>query len=584
MVPAFVRCAVLAGSLLLIHPAAAGAQAGRVALGDSSGTVQRRDSAAVLAEARSAQAAFERFRFQRLPRTHYRGSGGECDERIGRFCFWFSDDEGGDEPPPEPPAIAERRRELLAAFAQAAVALPGDGWIAGQRVHYLVEAGEDSTALAAARDCRAERWWCAALEGMALHHAGRFPDAERAFDAALAAMDADERERWTDVEILLAPEDKRTWRQTPAAERERLARRIWWLADPLWSQPGNDRLTEHYTRWTTHHIQQRARQVDALRWADDLRIIVLRYGWFTAWERYQPLYYSMADHSSAIGYNPARSWEFIPPLATAVDPALLTGDEWPLSEPEPTITRYTPAYARHILTLPHQMAAFPRPGGAMVVAGYALSPDSVPRDARLHAALVAMDDAGGRRAESPWQPTAASGSLFVEVPGSGSVVSLELREDSTRAVARRRQAVAWDADARVSDLLLLAHPDARPTELMEAARIARGSATVAPGERVGVFWEMYRVQRSDSLEVRVGLIPGRAVWGRRRLEALGIVQGARTVRLGWSEGVDAGPIVGRSLAVGIPPDMRPGDYTLEVTVAAPGRPPATARRPITVRR
>jgi hypothetical protein len=582
MVPAMVRCAAVAGSLLLGIVPPAGAQAGRVALGDSA-AAQRRDSLTALGQARSAQANFERFRFRQLPRTHARGPAGPCDENIGRFCFWFSDKPDGDELPAEPPVIAERRRELLASLAGAAAALPGDGWIAGQRVRYLLEAGDDDGAVEAARACRAEAWWCAALRGLALHGAERFMDAQQAFDAALAAMPAAERERWTDLEVLLEPEDKRTWREAPPDERARLAPRIWWLADPLWSQPGNDRLTEHYARWTMHHIQQRARQVDRVRWADDLRLILLRYGWMTAWERYEPMFYGAQDQASAIGYNQPRSWEFIPPLRTAADPALLNGDEWPLSEPEPTTTRYTPEYARHILGLPHQMAAFPRPGGAVVVAGYAVPADSLPPDPRLHAALVAMDDAGGRVAESPWQPTAASGALYVELPGSGSVVSLELREDSTRAVARRRQAVAWDPDADVSDLLLLAHPEARPVELMEAARIARGSATVAPGERVGVFWEMYDVEASDSLEVRVGLVPGRATWGRRRLEALGIVRGARTMRLGWSEGVEAGPIVGRSLAIAIPHDLRPGDYTLEVTVRAPGRPPATARRPITVR-
>jgi hypothetical protein len=581
MIPAIVRFTVVAGSIVLILPTVVQAQTDRVAVEPSRDV--RRDSAAVLAQARSAQAGFERFRFQRLPRTHARG-GGKCDVTVGRFCYRFSEDEEGDEPPAEPPAITERRLELVSTLAGASAALPGDGWIAGQRIRYLLEAGDEPGAIDAARECRAERWWCAALEGLTLHMAERFPDAEQAFDTALREMDAEERARWMDVEVLLEPDDQRAWRVAPVEERERLARRVWWLADPLWSRPGNDRLTEHYARWTMHHVLQRARRVDQVRWADDLRVLLLRYGWLTAWERYEPLFYASSENTSAVGYNAPRSWEFVPPLATAGDPALLRGDEWPLSEPEPTVTRYTPEYARHIMMLPHQMAAFPRPGGAMVVAGYALSEDSLPPDPRLHAELVAMDDAGGRTASSPWQPTAFSGSLFVEVPGSGSVVSLELREDSTRSVARQRQAVAWDPDARVSDLLLLAHPEARPTELMEAARVARGSAVVAPGEQVGVFWEMYRVQASDSLEVRVGLIPGTAVWGRRRLQALGIVEAARTMRLGWIEGVEAGPIVGRSLALGIPADLRPGDYTLEVTVRAPGQPPATARRPITVRR
>jgi hypothetical protein len=578
MVPAFVRSVVL---LSLLFPVCAGAQAERVAASDPQ-RARERDSVAVLARARSAQAGFERFRFQRIPRTHTRVGAGKCDEIIGRFCFAFSDDEDGDEPPPEPPGIAERRRGLLDALAEAAAALPGDAWIAGQRVRYLVEAGDEEGALAAARGCRAERWWCAALEGLALHETRKFVDAEHAFDAALAAMPAAEREEWTDLTVLLRPRDQRAFRQMAEEERKRLARRIWWLADPLWSEPGNDRLTEHYARWTMDRIQSRARQVDRTRWGEDLREIVVRYGWFTAWEVYVSPFYANAQ-SSAIAYNDPRTWEFIPPLETVIDPGLLRGDEWPLSETEPTTTRYAPEYAARIMTLPHQMAVFPRPGGAVLVAGYAVDDDSLPAAPRLRAALVAMD-AGGGRAVSPWQPTAAAGALVVELPGPGSVVSLEVREDSARVVARRRQAVAWEADARVSDLLLLAHPEARPTELMEAARIARGSAEVAPGERIGVFWEMYDVDASDSLAVRVGLIPGRAVWGRRRLEAIGIAKAARTVRLGWTEGVEAGAVVGRSLAVGIPPDLRPGEYTLEVTLTAPGGRASTARRIITVRR
>jgi hypothetical protein len=582
MVPAFVRFAVVVGSILLINPQPAAAQADRVAV-DRPAQVPGPDSASVLARARAAQASFERFRFHRLPRTFARSSG-KCDETIGRFCFWFSDNEEGDEPAPEPPVIAERRRGLLESFGEAAAALPGDEWIAGQRVRYLLEAGDEDAAVAAARACQAQRWWCSALEGMALHEAQRFAQAEQAFDAALAAMQPDERARWTDVEVLLRPADRRLLRATAEADRGRLLRRMWWLADPLWSEPGNDRLTEHFSRWTMDRIQQRARQVDLIRWGDDLTEIVLRYGWFTAWERSEPQFYGGPQSGSAVGYNEPRTWEFIPPLETVRDPTLLRGDEWPLSESAPTATRYAPEYARHIMMLPHQLAVFPRRSGALLVAGYALPEDSLPPDPRLRAALVAMDDAGGRRSESPWQPTASSGAMYVELPAVNTVVSLELREDSTRAVARRRQAVAWEADARVSDLLLLAHPEARPVEVLEAARIARGSAVLAPGERVGVFWEMYDVEASDSVQVRVGLIPARAVWGRRRLEAIGIVKGARTVRTGWSEGVEAGPVVGRSLAVGIPADLRPGDYTLEITITAPGMPAATARRPITVRR
>ncbi|HVH14011.1 MAG TPA: hypothetical protein VM759_13205, partial [Longimicrobium sp.] len=538
-----------------------------------------RDSASVLSRSRSAQAGFERFRYLRLPRTHQSAGGGECHEIIGRFCFWFEPDPRV--PPPEAPAIGERRRALLDRLAEAADHLPGDGWIAGQRVRYLVEAGEEDDALAAARACRATPWWCAALRGYALHEAQRFTEAEVVFDSALTAMPAEERARWTDVEELLRPDDQREYRRATEEERARLARGLWWLGDPLWSDAGNDRLTEHYARWTMHIIQQHARQVDRLAWRDDLREIVVRYGWFTAWERYVPMFYS-GSGEGMVAYNDPRTWEWLVPLSAVREPRTLRGDEWPLLESTPTATRYAPEYAARVTALPHQVAVFPRPGGAVLVAGYALPADSLPEMPRIHAAAVVMTDMDGPRILSPWHPTATSGALRVALPESPAVLSLEVREDSTRTVARQRQGVSWDADARVSDLLLLAHPDARPEDLDEAARIARGSADVRPGERVGVFWEMYGLPDGDSITVRVGLMAPQAGWARRRLEAIGLARGARPVRMGWREATDGAAIAPRSVTVGIPADLRPGDYTLEISITGPGRPAAVARRTITV--
>jgi hypothetical protein len=577
MAASFVRFAVFVTSVTLMSPAL-GAQS----LASAQSRVPPRDSSGWVTRARAAQAGFERFRFQRLPRTVARG-GGKCDETIGRFCFWFEADPDPEPPQPEEPAVGVRRGALIQTLHQAADAVPGDSWLAGQRVRYLVEAGEEDEAVAAARACRAEAWWCSALQGYALHEAQRFGEAEQAFAAALAAMPAEDRARWTDVSELLSPEDQRLLRRLPPAERDRLARRLWWLADPLWSDEGNDRLTEHYARWTMHHIQLQSRQVDRTAWRDDTREVVVRYGWFVAWERYVPLYYGYTGEG-VIAYNEPRTWEWLPPLAAAREPARLRGDEWPLVESVPTATRYAPEYASHVSALPHQKAVFPRPTGAVLVAGYALDPDSVPAEPRIRAAAVAMDDAGGASSVSPWQPTAASGSLWVDLPTPRSIVSLEVREDSTRLLARWRGAVAVDVDAPVSDLLLLAHPDARPETLEDAARIARGSAEVRAGESVGVFWEMYGLAAADSVTVRVGLMAPRAGWARRQLEAIGVARGAHPTRMGWSEVAGADGVAPRSLAVAIPADLRPGEYTLEVTVDRPGHPAATARRTITVRR
>lgn len=579
MIPRIVRSVVLAGSALLIGFHDAGAQR-LVSTLVARPTAQ--DSAQLLGRTRSAQAGFERFRYQRLPRT-FQSSGGECDEIIGRFCFWFDPDPDPDPPPPEPPVIGERRRDLLDLLDRAGDVLPGDSWIAGQRIRYLVEDGDEEEAVKVARECLAERWWCAALQGYALHEAERFGEAQAAFDTALAHMPADERERWTDVSDLLRPDDQRALRRLPPAERDALVRRLWWLADPRWDDEANDRLTEHYARWTMHVIQQRARQVDRTAWRDDTREIVVRYGWFTAWERAQPLFYAGLEEDGLVSYNDPRTWEWLPPLAKVRAPHTLRGDEWPLVEEVPTATRYAPEYAARVLPLPHQLAVFPRPEGAVLVAGYALDADSLPAGASLHATAVAMADVEGGRTVSPWQPTAPSGAFRLDLPGHPAVVSLEVREDSARLFARVRRGVDWEAGARVSDLLLLAHPEARPESLDEAARIARGSEEVAPGERLGVFWEMYDVPDGDSMSVRVGLVAPQAGWARRRLQALGLARGARPVQMGWREAGEGEPVAGRSITIGIPANLSPGTYTLELTVVAPGHAPATARRSITVR-
>lgn len=577
MIPRIVQSVVLAGLALFVTSHDAAAQRLASTAPDAPAA---QDSADVLGRTRSAQARFERFRYQRLPRTFQSGAG-ECDEIIGRFCFWFDPDPDPAPPPPEPPVIGERRRVLLGVLDQASALLPGDSWIAGQRIRYLVEAGEEGEAVEAARSCRAERWWCAALEGYALHESERFGPAQAAFDTALAHMPADERARWTDVSDLLRPDDQRALRRMAEPERAELVRRLWWLADPRWDDDANDRLTEHYARWTMHLMQHRARQVDRTAWRDDTREIVVRYGWFTAWERYQPLFYGSSG-DGLIAYNDPRTWEWLPPLGNVRAPQTLRGDEWPLVEETPTATRYAPEYVSRVMRLPHQLAVFPRPEGAVLVAGYALHLDSLPKNARLHATAVAMSDVDGERAVSPWQPTAAAGAFRLELPGHPAVVSLEVREDSARLFARVRRGVTWHADARVSDLLLLAHPEARPESLDEAARIARGSADVAPGEQVGVFWEMYDLP-ADSMTVRVGLVAPQAGWARRQLEAIGVARGSRPVRMGWREAGAGEAIAARSIAIGIPAGLRPGAYTLEVSINAPNRAPAIARRTITVR-
>ncbi|CAA9311256.1 MAG: hypothetical protein AVDCRST_MAG89-1130 [uncultured Gemmatimonadetes bacterium] len=580
MVPILVRSAVLAGAVLI--PPAASAQA-RLAAGSAPpATVQRVDSAAVLRQARSAQAAFEHFRYRQIPVSQSpQGSSQRCDDRVGRFCFWLDDDDEQD-PPPEHRRVPPRRAELIASLDRAAAALPGDGWIAGQRVRYLSEAGQGERAVAAARECRAQPWWCAALEGYALHDAGRFAESEAAFTRALGRMPAAEREEWTDLLPLLPADGGRAWRRANAAEREALARRVWWLADPLWSEPGNDRWTEHATRWVFHRMQQRARTTEGLPWGADSGELLVRYGRHVWWERY--LRGTLMSPDGLVSYVKPRTSEFLPPLAAAMDPARLDERAWE-DDGVPDATRYAPAYAHRFVALPHDVAVFRRGAEAELVAAYAMERDSLPPVPRIRAALVTMADADAPAVVTRATADAATGALRLRLAPGATVVSLEVREDSTRIVGRWRQAMVLQPGEHASDLLLLGDAQARPATLDEAAPLARGSGTVAPGETVAVFWEMYDVPpETDSIGVALQLVPGQPGWGRRQLEAVGLARAGRAVSMRWNEETQSGAVVGRSLGVRLPPDLRPGEYTLEVEVRVPGRAPAVIRRPLTVAR
>lgn len=221
--------------------------------------VMQPDSNRLVARARRAELDFERARMWiMLPGGP---SGKPCDARIGRFCYWS--DTTDTVPPAEPVGISQRRWRLLAVLDSAARTLPGDAWVAGQRVRYLLEAGLPDSAAAAAQACRAAAWWCTALEGLAWHVAQDFEDADRSFEAALQAMPEAERCRWTDLSDLLEGQQWRSYHKLSCAERQGVNARVWWLAQPLWWMPGNDRRTEHYARFAM--VRLSGRRVFALR-------------------------------------------------------------------------------------------------------------------------------------------------------------------------------------------------------------------------------------------------------------------------------------------------------------------------------
>jgi hypothetical protein len=145
------------------------------------------------------------------------------------------------------------------------------GWrsnfIVGQRVNFALKNSDTARAMAAAESCAASLYWCQALRGL-VRHRTRAGSGTTQLDSALANTpplteawalprlpstgDRGIQCEWGDVRSLLGT---RT-RMLEDYEREKARcqfetifdKRFWFLSDPLWTVPGNERRDEHYAR------------------------------------------------------------------------------------------------------------------------------------------------------------------------------------------------------------------------------------------------------------------------------------------------------------------------------------------------
>ena len=537
------------------------------------------DSQHVLRGAQSAQATFENTRRTHLP-INTGGSSGRCDVRVGRLCYWW--DEGEWSGPPEPTKIKAARAALLDRLAIAAARLPGDAWIAGQRVRYLVEDGRAADAELAARECKASGSWCAALLGYSLHAAARFAAADSAFGSALELMTEPERCRWQDITLLLEDKAKKQYEKLACAERAGFEARFWALSRPLHMLPANDLRTEHFARLTMIEMLRTSRYPHPMAWGDDMGELLLRYGWETRWSRDLP---SMASGASihVVGHEPTPAFDFVPEAEALTAPDSADASDWMLRD-RMAQSRYAPSYARSVVELEAQVALFRRGDSALVVAAFDLRRDTTFKRDSIAAALaispaitpesVVVVAASSARRRGALTATGAWRALLVSVEG---------RDSAERRIARARRVARPPASSAgrvsVSDLLLFDDPASLPTSIDDAIPRARGSLRVHRSTPVGVYWEMYGLDEagatvSYTLTVtRVG-VP----WLRRAAERLKVAERRAPVRMKWDEpSRQPNGVRSRALAVDFS-TLPAAHYRIDLSVEAEGQPPVIASR------
>jgi hypothetical protein len=542
------------------------------------------DSQRVLEAARSHQSQFERLRRSRLYRGA-RGPGRRCHEIIGRYCLRHGDDEG--EPQPESPEVEEARGELIAHLDGAARSLPGDEWIAGQRVRYLAEAGRHLEALHAARDCRAVAgWWCTALQGYALHSAGEFESADSSFAAVLPAMPEEERCRWTDISDLLGGRPRRHYDRLTCEERAGFEARFWWLADPLKMLPANDRRIEHLARRTLDRTQYRASSPFGEPWGSDLRELLVRYGWPGRFERVSYPTGTGSIRDEIVSYNPQDSRQFAPSFDFLQEVDVIRQEDWQLDTATPRSV-YAPAYASSFQELDHQLAVFPRGDSAIVVAAYQLIAEEPIDGGTYEAALILSRDPASIPAVARSRGT-AKGVLVVAVEATPVLLSLEILSAAERRAARSRYGLGLaklpSGLLALSDLLLLEWADSLPDSLAAAVRLARPLQRARPGDRLSLYWELSGLgPRAEELSVSLTLAGEGGSFFRKTVEWLGLASRRESLTLTWQETTPSkSTVLTRSLAIYLPDDLQPGHYTLRLQVTPFGRETLTSSRSIEI--
>ena len=539
------------------------------------------DSAAISRRARDRQAQFERQRRRLLPRF-YTGTADRC-LIIGRFCEWHPPYHQDHVIPDEGKEIRRAREELLRDLERASAALPGDDWIVGQRIRYLTES-HDTAAIGVARSCRATKWWCEALLGLALHVTGDFPRADSAFSSALGNMPSLMRCHWTNLSPLLDDDIRGTYRKMACAERDAVNARIWWVADPLYMTQGNERRTEHFSRMTHTALWKNSMNTFAMSWGGDLAEITLRFGWAEKWTQRPAPSMGMSSEPVVTGHEREPGYHFFltrrPPdsLAQIVD-SLFDIYQYPARE------KYSPAYTHALVRLDAQVARFRRGDSTRVVAAYDVSGDSIFGRRKFAAALIAMGDDSTPPARSDLAESSQKAVLTVTTPWKSQLIGVELLANDSAGAARWRSGFAeipLDSDRiSVSDLLFVDGGPSLPVDLDEAVTRAHGGTKFRRDEKIGLFWELYgRTPADSALPISLTITPVDEGFLRRTFRALRIAPRATPLNIRWQENGASGLMSPRSMLLDL--SLIPaGRYAVKIEVGNDQR--ATASRLIEVK-
>jgi len=350
---------------------------------------------------------------------------------------------------------------------------------------------------------------------------------------------------------------------------------LWWLADPLFSQAGNDRWTTHIARAVAGHLSEEL--LRAVR-GSDLPSAVRDYIWAMRirrgpWDSYERL--PGRDDARFWTSDEAAQYHFLP----EVRPGDLSHPTWRL-QGDLEDEGYTPDYSP-LFMIQGQIARFRAGDSLRVVAAADLEGSPLRRalDARSH--LVLTDSPESLPLQVTLYSRRETPVLLGDTPQGRYLAGIEVFTDIGIGIHRRFLSSLAAEGPEISDLLLYEPPEQmEPDSLLDVLPFVLGSPRLEEGALLGVFWEAYDTPEGETLTFEMtmereegglvdrlaGLFPG----GSREERG----------RVSWTE-----PARGRSHPRGITlslSDLPSGEYTLVLKAEWPGQPPLERRQPLRI--
>lgn len=468
---------------------------------------------------------------------------------------------------------------------------PRSDWIIGQRVNFAVGRGQLARAREIAGSCEAASWWCQLLRGYVEHHFVQ-GSGDAALDSALASVPAgtaawgDPRPEehvdrgpaceWTHIAHLLTGTrlDEYLGRTPCSASAAELEAHFWWLADPLWSVPGNPRRSEHIVR----NVQMALDEDLGFYAGPNAQASWLAQGLPNSWRHVERM--RRTTPNTFYQFYVYGGYSFAPDAARFFDPIASTADDWALEWDEGEERMHTPEEWHN---LEHHQTAVLRRGDRLLALSAARLPVIVSSFDSVRAAL-----AMGRPAD-----------LLVEVApavvGPGGVIrasteledgewvaSVEIRGDGWRGRARYgTPAPALQGGFGISDPVLV--DERSESGELPLADAILPSTSLSGGGRVGVYFEVYGVERDEPLEISVSAERTDRSLLSRITGALRLTSNV-TLEVNWLESAETSipDLMSRYLGVDLS-GLDAGKYQIAITVESGGGATATSSRVVTLR-